>query len=137
MLVVDRELIILLRAAVAFRREELHVRLFGRQAHRVSARGAWGVLPEWFVFQAVVHPCEGEGAEGEGGEEACFLGFPFFIRFGEVVVVVDVVVVCEVWLLGFVEHEDDLGRVRWDVRVEEIAGFVPGGPSGSFQRRVS
>lgn len=107
-LVIDWELIVLLRAAVRLSREELDIRLLGGQSHGVSAGEAGGVAPQGLVFQTVVETGEGERAEGEGREEAGLVLPVFLERLFEGVVVVDFVAVGDARLGGFVEDEDDL-----------------------------
>lgn len=96
-----REPVILLRPAVAFRREEFDVRLFrGEEGHWIALLPflvpfllvlvlVLVVLPEAVGGEAVVETGVGEGAEGEGGEEACFVCFPEVVGCFKGVVVVD------------------------------------------------
>ena len=102
----DREVVILLRSAIALRGEVFDVWLILCQAHRVTTRQALRISPEWFVLQTFVKTGKGEGAEREGREESSSLLFVQSVGIGKRVTVIDHVVVCQTLLLGLVECED-------------------------------
>lgn len=96
-------MIVLLRSAIAFCREEFDIWLFGgEEVHGVSLLisnlfvfGSVLVLfPERLVGKTVVETGVGKGAKGEGGQEACFVCFPEVVGGFEGVFVVYEVVGC-------------------------------------------
>lgn len=108
MLVVDRELIILLRATVAFCCEELNVGLRRGEAHGIAAGRTWRRVPDVGIGQPVIETSKGKRSKGEGREESALGILPELVRLVEGVTVVNEVVCCDAGLLCLVEDEDNL-----------------------------
>ena len=107
-LVVDGEVVILLRSAVALRGEELDAGLLGRKAHGVATWLTGRILPELRVGHAVVDTGVGESSKGECGKEALLLILPELHAALKSVAVVDKVVRGKAFLFGLIENEHDL-----------------------------